>query len=570
MADEKIEVQWIGTANQMVQVLDRLEAKFDKQEAQLQKLANTSTKAADAAAGSFNKLEQELKDNEAALKKMTIGTAAFDAQKKKVDELRKSFGKVKGDFAAIGKETEGLLSGAIGKMGQLAAGMVSFQQIVTAVVAELDKVRQLKLDAATATRSVEQSLAAMAVNVGAENLGVARQMIAQRAPELGVTQEGLASLIAGGVSGGAESIQESMDLAAKTLKLTAGDAAKAGPLMSGMLSLAATTGNRDFESVLGQLSQFQKAGRGEDMAMSVNNMSTALAAANVKGERIAALGAERALELGGAISQLLQDPTMAVTGTTMRQFMTKMDSFVPAEKATLDDGTKSTMSKDAILAFNKLGTLDERIQAMQQNPELAKQFLSRIEDNQGKSAIRQIVTGDAKAMQLLASAEKTVTDAATAKGEYAKLVQGIGAMTALTQAENMSQAAIQGAEVGSDRSSAGQAVKIVEDTLAKVNLSGLDYDTVTALTNQARLADMSGQDPIRSRIGILEQALEQRRIFNMIPAGGQVSAEDRALIERQIRVLEMLEQRIAREPQRPVAAPATRPKEAPLPAATAP
>jgi hypothetical protein len=99
MADEKIEVQWIGTANQMVQVLDRLEAKFDKQEAQLQKLATTSSKAADGAANSFNKLEEELKQNEAALKRMTMGTDEFATQRAKVDQLRKSVREAKNELS---------------------------------------------------------------------------------------------------------------------------------------------------------------------------------------------------------------------------------------------------------------------------------------------------------------------------------------------------------------------------------------------------------------------------------------------------------------------------------------
>ena len=47
--------------------------------------------------------------------------------------------------------------------------------------------------------------------------------------------------------------------------------------------MAATTGNRDFESTLGQLSQFQEAARGEDLSVSINNMATAMAAANTKG-----------------------------------------------------------------------------------------------------------------------------------------------------------------------------------------------------------------------------------------------------------------------------------------------
>lgn len=578
MADERIEVEWIATANKMMQTLDKMDQRFEKQDQALKKLAQTSDKTANAAAGSFNKLEQELKENEAALKKLERGTAAFDAQKKKVDQMRKAFSEAKGEIGGIGEQSGGMLSSAIGKVAALAAGMASFQTIVTAVVAELDKVRQLKLDAAQATRSVEQTFAEMAVNVGAADLAQARNLVQQNAAPLGVTQEGLANLIAAGMSGGAESINEAMDLAGKTLKLTAGDAAKAAPLMSGMLSLAATTGNRDFESILGQLSQFQKAGRGEDMAMSVNNMSTAIAAANVAGERVAALGAERTLELGGAISQLLQDPTMAVTGTTMRQFITKMDSFVPAAQATLDDGSKSTLPPEAIDAFNKLGTFDERVAAMQQNPELAKQFLSRIEDNQGKSAIRQIVTGTDAAKELLAAAESIVTDAATATNEYKDLTAMIAGMTALTRVENVAQANIQGAAVSGTMGAEGQAMKIVDDTLAKVNLSGLDVlrgQEVSAI--RAENAGKTGVEAIQSEIAILEGAKQTARFGGFAAGprvGGDVSERDRQLIDRQIQVLNDLAETLrninpAQRPQAPAPAP-VRPREAPLPAATVP
>jgi len=83
MADERIEVEWIATANKMMQTLDRMDTRFDKQEKQLQKLAQTSDKTANAAAGSFNKLEQELKENELALRKMEIGSKEFEEQRKK-------------------------------------------------------------------------------------------------------------------------------------------------------------------------------------------------------------------------------------------------------------------------------------------------------------------------------------------------------------------------------------------------------------------------------------------------------------------------------------------------------
>ena len=82
MADEIISVEWIATAQSMLTTIQKIDAKIERQEKMMQKLSDTSKKGADAAAGSFNKLEQELKQNEAALGNLQIGTKAFAEQKK--------------------------------------------------------------------------------------------------------------------------------------------------------------------------------------------------------------------------------------------------------------------------------------------------------------------------------------------------------------------------------------------------------------------------------------------------------------------------------------------------------
>ena len=90
MADEIITVEWIATAQSMLTTIQKIDAKIERQEKMMQKLADTSKQGADAAAGSFNKLEQELKANEAALKALQIGTQEFEQQKAIVDQLRES------------------------------------------------------------------------------------------------------------------------------------------------------------------------------------------------------------------------------------------------------------------------------------------------------------------------------------------------------------------------------------------------------------------------------------------------------------------------------------------------
>jgi hypothetical protein len=552
MADEIITVEWIATAQSMLTTIQKIDAKIERQEKMMQKLTDTSKKGADAAAGSFNKLEQELKQNEAALAGLQIGTKAFAEQKKKVDELRASFSSAKQAMAGNQSVLGSLGNTAIQKLGGLAAGMTAFKMVVEAAIAELERAQQVRLKASSTMQSVEGAIADMALNIGADNVAQARGMIEQNAPQLGVTQEGLASMLAAGISGGAKDLDEALKLSSATLKLTAGDAQKAIPIMSGMLTMASTTGNRDFESTLGQLSQFQEAARGEDLSVSINNMATAMAAANTKGERIDALGAERTLEMASVMSQLLQDKDMSITGTTMRQMFSKMDTFIPKTKATLDDGTKSTLTADQVAQFSKLGTMDDRMQAMRQNPELAKQFLSTIEENQGKSAVRQLVTGTDKARELETTAAAIVTSQQQAKADFDALVTVIAENTKNLQAANKSKAADQVTDAklaleGSIIEAFNRAVEGV------TNASGLDSFTLSDAQNALKVRMASGQDAATAATTTLEELKQRDTAFGFIPVGGSVSQDDQAKLDAQIAVIRELAGSVQTVEQRRIA-----------------
>jgi hypothetical protein len=539
MADEIITVEWIATAQSMLATIQKIDSKIERQEKLMQKLTDTSKKGADAAAGSFNKLEQELKQNEAALAGLQIGTKAFADQKKKVDELRASFNGAKQAMATNQSALSSLGNTAVTKLAGLAAGMAGFKIVLEAAIAELERASQVRLKASTTMQSVEGAIAEMALNIGADNVGKARGMIEENAPQMGVTQEGLASMLAAGISGGAKDLDEALKLSSATLKLTAGDAQKAIPIMSGMLTMAATTGNRDFESTLGQLSQFQEAARGEDLSVSINNMATAMAAANTKGERIDALGGERTLEMASVMSQLLQDKDMSITGTTMRQMFSKMDSFIPKTSATLDDGTKSKLSADQVAEFSKLGTMDDRVQAMRANPEIAKQFLSTIEENQGKSAVRQIVTGTDKAKELETAAAAIVTSQEGAKKDFDALVTVIAENTKNLQAANKSKAADQVTDAktaleGSIIESFNRAVE------GMTNASGLDSLTLDDAKTAMKVRMASGQDAASAATTTLEELKQRETAFGFIPVGGSVSGEDQAKLDAQIAIIQEL------------------------------
>ena len=563
------------------QVYSRLKIKQTELQAGLQKLGQVAAVVVPETVGSFNALERELKENEAALKKLQIGTSAFQQQKAKVDELRKSLTSAKTAMAEVGQQTVetgsktgGVLSAGIGKVTQLVAGMVTFQTVVTAIVAELEKGQRLRMEAAGSTRTFEQSVADMALNIGAANVPQARQMILQNAESLGVTPAGLAQLFSSAISGGAADLDEALKLSAATLQMTAGDVGKAQPIMSGMLSLAATTGNRDFTAALGQLSQFQAAARGEDLAQSINNMSTALAAANTQGERIAALGAEKTLELASTMSQMLADPRMAVTGTAVRQLMGKMDAFQAKTQVKLDDGSISKITKEQADAFNALNTLDDRLKAMRAQPEIGRQFMSTVEMSEGQVAIRQLVLGGKAVEELEAKSRGLITGLAGGQVEFENLSKVIGENTKLTQAANQAQAQLEVSRIQNPvRALEGQMLERFNQAINNANLSGFDVlrraevDTVIAAAQESKKA----MGPVL--IEALQAVQQQARLPGIgVPVGAAVALDDRAQLQAAIEAIRQLAQEQANLQRQPVKvqAPPARPKEAPLPAEFAP
>lgn len=583
MADERIEVEWIATASRMTQILDKIDARLEKQDQKLEKISKTSEKAAEAAAGSFNAMEAELKQAEAALNKLTVGTAEFAAQKAKVDGLRQSLTQARMSLQQAPSSLTNALSAGMSKLTSFAAGFVGLQQAITAIVNELERAKQLRIGAAETTRTFEQSIAAMALNIGAANVPAAREMILQEAPRLGVTPEGLAQLLGAGISGGAKDLNEALVLSAKVLQLTAGDIQAAQPIMSGMLSLAGATGNRDFEAVIGQLSQFQAAARGEDLAVSINNLASSLAAANVPGERIAALGGERSLEIASTLSQVLQDPRMDKTGTAVRNLFLRMDAFVAKRETKLDDGTISRLTKEQVEGFNQLGTLDERLAAMRATPEIGRQFMSTIEINETRSAIRALVLGGEAVQELEARSSALVTPLAQATVEFQNLSQVIAENTQLTKAANQAQAeravsTIQEPQRGFE----GQMLEIMDKALAEVDLSGLDVlrraEIDTALAVGRSRGDNVAQTVIEALQAVQQQAGVRVGGRVVVPFGGGVSAGDINKLASAIEAITRLEQQRLQAEQNPppvpvrvnVQPPAARPKEAPLPAVTSP
>lgn len=566
MADEKIEVEWIATANRMMQVLDKMDSRMVKQEVLLQKIGDTSKKSADLAAGSFAKLEQELKDNEAQLKKIPIGTKAFDDQKKKVDDLRKSLGQVKGE---LGNNAGAAVSGVVEKVGTMVAGFVSVQKIAEAVSFEFEKIKTMQLQAAATGRTVEQALADLGQNIGGDALPEARQMITEQAPKLGVTQEGLADLLGVAISAGAKDLQDAMSLVAASLKLTVGDATRARALVGGTLDVASLAGSKNYEGALGQMLQTQSQVRSTNLSEFTANIGPGLAAATADLSQQKGVTTERALEMASVISQIIKDPTGSNTATTMRMMFTRMGAFVPEREKKLDDGEVTKVSKDQIAAFQALNTFDERLKMMQEVPAIGAQFLETQRESIGKTAISEIINRSERAVAFEQKAAANIEGIDKAQAAFGSLVTAVERETPTLQADRRGKAALQTGDMAGVARLEGQSRELFESALMSVNLRGLDFIAEKAARIDAKLLGAEGKNTAQAFYEVLKT--QQGMV-----SGGQTARDERILTGTLAELKKLSEaiDRLSNVQQQPipvkVQAPAMRPKEVPLPAANVP
>lgn len=259
--------------------LTKLESKIEALEAAMKDTGVASVKAARDVEGSFSALEKELKQNETALRKMAIGSKEFDLQKTKVDALRKSLMGAKEAVKDVGSEQSALSTvgkTALSDIQGMVVGLASVSTIVSAISEELAHVKTLKLEAAATSRTLEQSVADMALNLPNEDVATAREMVVQNAPDLGATQEGLADLMATAMSGGAKSLDEALQVSAATLNATAGDSGKAKALLEGALDITALSGSNNFQGAIGQMVQLQAQSPGSDMRVFATNVASGL------------------------------------------------------------------------------------------------------------------------------------------------------------------------------------------------------------------------------------------------------------------------------------------------------
>jgi len=295
---------------------------------------------------------------------------------------------------------------------------------------------------------------------------------------------------------------------------------------------------------MGQVAQVQSQVRSVNAQEFFTNIGPALAAATADRSNIEGITTERALEISSVFSQVLKDRTGANTATAVRQFVTRLDSFTPELSQTLKDSTESTLTQAQIDAFKGTRSIDERVEQFRGNEDLRRQFLDQQKEGIGKGAIAEFIEGTQRALQTEAKASGAITSLADGVQSFESLVQGVGNATGLLKADRTSAANIEGLQTGTLEAVSGGAVrKLLNDTLENVDLPGIDALQIGLANKQFDLASAEGKDPVA----------EVREFLTSLAAGGMedlttgsLSNDHRDFIERQILVLEQIEQHLER------------------------
>jgi hypothetical protein len=254
--------------------------------------------------------------------------------------------------------------------------------------------------------------------------------------------------------------------------------------------------------------------------------------------------------------------------------------FIAKRQMTLDDGTVSRLTQPQVDAFNALDTLDERIAAARANPEIGRQFLSTVErTSEAFVGIRKIIIGDKDIRDEEAKAARIVTGLEKGQKAYDALIESIVTNTPLTQAANRQEAVRQVARIRDPAAAfEGQIIEEFNKTLKEVNLTGIDVfrqleaDTAIAVATANKM-------PVGPVVVDFLNQLQSQAKSAGIPVGAAPTRDERERLQQAIDAINdlIVLQRQAQQNQQPpapvrvqVQAPAVRPKEAPLPAETAP
>lgn len=196
---------------------------------------------------------------------------------------------------------------------------------------------------------------------------------------------------------------QAMQATEAALQMMPGDLETGTQIGSRALDLMKLQAGATPQAAVGYLSGVQAASRVTDTARLGKHAAPAIAAMVAGGGTI-----EQGGELYAAISNLLQDAEGAISGTAQKNLVSQLTGFVPGANGN-DARGKFAIPAEQMAAFEGAANPMARMAALQQNPELRRDFMARNSfAAESRTAIERLLSGEAGAMKELSQAQQTV------------------------------------------------------------------------------------------------------------------------------------------------------------------
>lgn len=382
---ESMEVKHVVDNQATLKAMTNMVNAFEKLQKEAGKATKASKQGAEAAKGSFEALDRELKENQRTLRQLVVGSREYTNQKSKVDGLRQKHAEVKREIMGsrdqmrqVGSATDGV----IGRMGTLLGSVASVGAGIQAFKASVEAVEKAGDDKRRATIGFEEGLVE-----GSRNFTDKKDRERLKGVATGFADQGFMPGPTAATLGMLKSVgAPDLDTAAEFLRVAGasnpGNIEGAGALARAALVEAAATGNYNAEQVIGGIQSAQVASQSSNTTEFANAFSANNAALIQSG----GFTPEQAREEASKFS-VLEPRSLEVAATSEKAFISQIRNFKPEAK---DGVTRADVAK-----FEQAGNVREQIEIVESSPALQQQFIGGLQETGRDAIVRRIAPGGA-------------------------------------------------------------------------------------------------------------------------------------------------------------------------------
>lgn len=455
-----------------------LEQSLKSARTEFAKLQKTSEEAFEKTRTPLERYNQKMKELRVAHRMGKIDQETFNRETERQNKLLKE------TEGAADKAKNGI-NGAAAGFGQFAAqitgvgsAMGGIMLAARTVKAEYDELlrrqaeaRGTAMDAAAAAHVAREAFSADAT-MGDKDIEPALEKLAKETrTKVGILGPALQTAFS---ARGSLSNADALEAVRQAARLTPNNQMAITTTAGRAMDIAKITGSNDMQANIGFLQNVQQSSRVTDLQKVGQTAVPAIQTMVSTGDT-----AEHAAELFATLTSLMADEQGDVSKTAAIGLAQQLNEFV-AKRAAKDDRGKFNVPQDQIKAFDAAKGTTERLAVMQQSPELRRAFLAKASfEKQAATPIDLLLRGDERAMGEFKAAQANIQPLdQQQRALFEKKVGELesGKFQPIQTAEERSKANLEQHDLASEAEQrAGSARAILEETLQKLDLPGLDF-----------------------------------------------------------------------------------------------